>query len=92
MCMLPTYCPLTIWAISLEMFRKPSVLEADNFLGACYREAMTPKSYGLYFFPQLPVVLSFFIQILNTIGGSPALQVWLCDTEVSYQNASDPFA
>ena len=40
--MLPTFCP-TIWAISLEFCGKPSILEADDFLGACYRKAMTPQ-------------------------------------------------
>ena len=45
-----TFCPLTIWTISLEFYRKPSILAADDFLGACYRNAMTPKSYGLHFF------------------------------------------
>ena len=49
--MLPTFCPPTIWGISLEFYRKLSILVADDFLGACYRKAMTPKSYGLYFFP-----------------------------------------
>ena len=33
-CMLPTFCPPTIWAISQEFCRKPSMLEADDFLGA----------------------------------------------------------
>ena len=47
----PYICPPTIWAISLEFCRKPSILEADDFLGACYRKAMTPQSYGLYFVP-----------------------------------------
>ena len=41
--MLPTFCPPTIWAISLEFGRKPYILEADDLLGACYRKAMTPK-------------------------------------------------
>ena len=40
---LPTCCPLTIWAISLEFCRQPHILEADDLLGACYRRAMTPK-------------------------------------------------
>ena len=42
-CMLPTFCPPTIWTTSLEFYRKPSILAADDFLGACYRKAMTPK-------------------------------------------------
>ena len=46
--MLPTFCPPTIWTISLEFCGKPSILAADDFLGACKRKAMTPKSYGLY--------------------------------------------
>ena len=37
---------------SLEFYRRPPILEADDLLGACYRKAMTPKSYGLYFFPK----------------------------------------
>ena len=41
--MLPTFCRPTIWAISLEFCRRPSILEADDFLGACYRKAMTPQ-------------------------------------------------
>ena len=49
--MLPTFCPPTIWAISLEFYRKLSILAADDFLGACYRKLWPPKSYGLYFFP-----------------------------------------
>ena len=51
-CMLPTFCPPTIGAIPLEFCRKASVLEADDFLWACYtRKAMTPQSHGLYLFP-----------------------------------------
>ena len=53
--MLPTFCPPTIWTISLEFYRKPSILAADDVLGACFRKAMTPKSYGLYFFSPLEV-------------------------------------
>ena len=34
--MLPTFCPPTIWGISLEFYRKLSILAADDFLGACY--------------------------------------------------------
>ena len=41
--MLPIFCLPTIWVISLEFCRKPYILEADDFLGACYRKAMTPK-------------------------------------------------
>ena len=25
------------------LYRKPSILAADDFLGACYRKAMTPQ-------------------------------------------------
>ena len=42
----PYVCPPTICAISLDFCRKPSILEADDFLellGACKRKAMTPK-------------------------------------------------
>ena len=46
--MLPFICLLTIWAISPEFCRKPYILEADDFLGACYRKAITPQSYGLF--------------------------------------------
>ena len=49
---LPIVCPPTMWAISLEFCRKPYTLDADDFLGACYRKAMTPQIYGLYFFPK----------------------------------------
>ena len=49
--MLPTFCPPTIWTISLEFCRKPSILAADAFWGACYRKAMIPqKLWTLYFF------------------------------------------
>ena len=41
--MFPTFCPLTIWAISQEFCRKPYILEADDLLGSCYRKAMTLK-------------------------------------------------
>ena len=41
--MLPTFCPPTIWAISLEFCKKTYILEADDFLGACYRKTMTPQ-------------------------------------------------
>ena len=48
--MLPTFCPPTIWTISLEFYRKPSILAADDFLGACYRKAMTPQKLWTLFF------------------------------------------
>ena len=50
--MLRTFCPLTIWAISLEFSGKPSILEADDFLGACCRKAMTHKKLWILIFPQ----------------------------------------
>ena len=50
--MLPTFCPPTIWTISLEFYRKPSILAADDFLGACCRKAMTPKKLWTLLFPQ----------------------------------------
>ena len=50
--MVPTFCPLTIWAISLEFCRKPYILEADDFLGACYRKAMSPKKAMDFTFSQ----------------------------------------
>ena len=49
--MLPTSCPPTIWAIPLESHRKLSILAADDFLGACYRKAMTPKKLWTLLFP-----------------------------------------
>ena len=52
--MLPTFFPPTIWAISLEICRKPSVLEADDFLEACYRKAMTLKKLWTLLFPHPP--------------------------------------
>ena len=48
--MLSTFCPPTIWAISLEFYGKPSILEVDDFLGARCTKLWPPKSYGLYFF------------------------------------------
>ena len=51
--MLPTFCPPTIWAISLEFYRKLSILAADDFLGACYRKAMTPKKLWTLLFPHI---------------------------------------
>ena len=50
--MFPTFCPPTIWTISLEFYRKPSILAADDFLGACYRKAMTPKKLWTLLFLQ----------------------------------------
>ena len=50
--MIPTFCPLTIWAISLEFCGKPYILEADNLLGACYRKAMTRKKLWTLLFLQ----------------------------------------
>ena len=57
--MLPTFCPPTIWTISLEFYRKPSILAADDFLGACYRKAMTPKKlWTLLFLHKLRILYS----------------------------------
>ena len=36
---------------SLDFYRKPSILAADDFLGACYRKAMTPKKLWTLLFP-----------------------------------------
>ena len=55
--MLPTCCPPTMWAIYLKFRRDTSILETDNFLGTCCRKAVTPKSYGLYLFPDFSSVL-----------------------------------
>ena len=52
----PYFCPLTIWAISLEFRRKPYILEAEDFLGACYRKAMTPKMLWTLLFLQMGTV------------------------------------
>ena len=50
------HAPYILSADDLDDFfgicRKPSILAADDFLGACYRKAVTPKSYGLYFSPK----------------------------------------
>ena len=63
--MLPTFCPPTIWTISLEFYRKPSILAADDFLGACYRKAMTPQKLWTLLFVQLglPVPKSFLQEV-----------------------------
>ena len=61
-CLHPAFCPPTICTISLEFHRKPSILAADNFLGACYRKSMTPKRHGLYFFPSEQEVVWTFPQ------------------------------
>ena len=53
--MLPTFCPPTIWTISLEFYRKPSILAADDFLGACYRKAMTPQKLWTLLFLQVRI-------------------------------------
>ena len=53
-CMVPTFCPLTIWVIfSGVLCRKPYILEADDFLGACYRKALTPKKLWTLLFLQI---------------------------------------
>ena len=33
---------------------KPSILAADDLLGACYRKAVTPRKPWTLLFPQLP--------------------------------------
>ena len=55
--MLPTFCPPTIWAISQEICKKPSILDADDILGACYRKAMTPKKLWTLLFPDFEPIL-----------------------------------
>ena len=35
------------------IYRKPSILAADDFLGACYRKAMTPKKLWTLLFLQV---------------------------------------
>ena len=52
-CMFPTCCPPTIWVISLDLCGTHSILEADDFLGACCRKAMSPKKLQTLPFPQL---------------------------------------
>ena len=51
MCMLSTFCPPVIWAISLEFGGKPSILEANYFLGACCGKAVSPKKLWTLFCP-----------------------------------------
>ena len=71
--MLPTFCPLTVWAISLEFCRKPSTLEADDFSGACYRKAMTLKKLWTLLFPQMgairPSAIVSLKRVLRDRGG-----------------------
>ena len=67
-CILPTFCSLTLWAISLESYGKPSILEADDFLGACCRKAMTPESYGLSSSPQFYFLLLREVVVLISRG------------------------
>ena len=55
-CMLPTFCQPTIWTTSLEFYRKPCILAADDLLGACYRKAMTPKKLWTLLFLHKPLV------------------------------------
>ena len=55
--MLPTCCPPTIWAISLEFCGKPSILDSDDFLGACCRKAMTPKKLWTSLSPKSLAIL-----------------------------------
>ena len=51
----------------MEFCRKPSILEADDLLGACYRKAMTPPKLWTLLFPQK---CSFFHSSVCTSGGS----------------------
>ena len=84
--MLPTFCPLTIWTISLEFYRKPSILAADDFLGACYRKAMTPQKLWTLLFLQGPRFLtasSTAIE-LSTAGG-PKIAIAICDSNRASQ-------
>ena len=41
-CMLPTFCPLTIWTISLDFCAKPSSFGSRRFLRSI-RKAMNPQ-------------------------------------------------
>ena len=50
--MLPHILSADDLAISLGFYRKLSILAADDFLGACYRKAMTPKKLWTLLFPQ----------------------------------------
>ena len=52
-CILPTFFPPTTWAISFEFCGKPFLLEANDFLGACCRKAMTSKKLRSYFFGRM---------------------------------------
>ena len=58
-CMLPTFCPPTIWAI-LEYRGEPSILETDNFFEACCRKATTPKKLWTLLVPQTYLSWSAF--------------------------------
>ena len=71
--MLSTFCPQTIWTVSLEFCGKPSILAADDFLGACYRKTMTPqKLWTLLFFPTQLAFWSFFsLELRDTLNGGP---------------------
>ena len=72
--MLPTFCPPTIWTISLEFYRKPSILAADDFLGACYRKAMTPKKLWTLLFPQRAPTIPQRCRRKRSL--SPAFSFW----------------
>ena len=74
--MLPTFCPPTIWTISLEFYRKPSILAANNFLGACYRKAMTPKKLWTLLFLHRSCLLDMEVSRCNTFWGN-FLEVFL---------------
>ena len=55
----PYILSAAIWAISLEFYRELSILAADDFLGACYRKAMTPKKLWTLLFPIRDVFTRF---------------------------------
>ena len=66
------FCPPTIWTISLKCCRKPYMLEADDFLGACYRKAMTPKKLWTLLYPillGLGVGVGFGVALRGWAGG-----------------------
>ena len=60
--MLPTFCPPTIWAISLEFRGKLSILEADDCLGTCCRRGVTPPKAMDFTFPLKAIPLKTVVQ------------------------------
>ena len=77
--MLPTFCPLTIDldTISLEFCGKPSILAADDLLGACCRKIYDPpKAMDFTFFSRTNLYMQLFgdwdrggQNVLNVRGG-----------------------